>query len=48
MTGEEIITYIRENHLEDYTFVVQHETGEGYYDVRDLEVDEDCHEVTVV
>ena len=48
MTGEEIINYIRKNHLEDYTFVVQHETGDGYSDVRYLEIDEDYREVAVV
>lgn len=48
MTGEEIINYIKENHLENYTFIVQHETGEGYFDVMDLEIDENRQEVTVV
>ena len=47
MTGEEIIEYIRNNHLEDYTFIVSHETGESAYDVSEFSVDHDHKEVEI-
>lgn len=45
MTGEELITYIQSNHLEDYIFVVCHETGEGSYPI--METIEDHEQKTV-
>ena len=33
MTGIELITFIQNNHLEDYTFIVSHETGESAYPI---------------
>lgn len=47
MTGQEIIDFIKEHHLENYDFVVSHEIGEGAYSVYDLYIDEDKHEVEV-
>lgn len=48
MTGKEIIEYIKNNHLEDYTFVVSHEQGESAYDVMELCIDEIYREVEVI
>ena len=39
MTGRELIEYIQNNNLEDYTIEVCHETGESSYPIRDIEVD---------
>jgi len=39
MTGREFIEFIQNNHLEDYTVEVCHETGESSYPIRDIEVD---------
>ena len=48
MTGKEIIEYIENNRLEDYTFVVCHEQGESAYDVMELCIDEIHREVEVI
>lgn len=48
MTGEDLIEYIINNHLEDYTFVVSHEQGESAYDVMELRIDEIYREVEVI
>ena len=39
MTGRELIEFIQSNHLEDYTVMVCHETGESSHPIRDIEVD---------
>lgn len=39
MTGRELIEFIQNNCLEDYTFEVCHETGEASYPIRDFEID---------
>lgn len=36
MTGAELIAYIQNNRLEDYTFVVSHETGECAYPITEI------------
>lgn len=36
LTGAELIAYIQNNQLEDYTFVVSHETGEGAYSIKEV------------
>ena len=45
MTGTELIAYIQNNQLEDYTFIVRHETGEGAYPI--TEITENHNEGTV-
>ncbi len=47
MLGEEIIEFIKENHLEDYSFIVSHETGEGGYDVSEFIIDHNRREVEI-
>ncbi len=38
MTGTELIAYIQNNQLEDYTFIVSHETGEGAYPITEITI----------
>ena len=45
MTGTELIAYIQNNQLEDYTFIVRHEIGEGAYPI--TEITENHNEGTV-
>lgn len=45
LTGAELIAYIQNNQLEDYTFVVSHETDEGAYPI--METIENHNEKTV-
>ena len=39
MTGQELIEYITDNHLENYIVVVSHEVGESSYPAREIEMD---------
>lgn len=45
MTGSELIWIIEHNHLEDYDFIVSHNTGEGTYSIGEFEIIEDSKEV---
>lgn len=39
MTGQELIEYIINNHLENYIVVVSQEVGESSYPAREIEID---------
>lgn len=45
MTGSELIWIIQSNHLEDYDFVVSHDTGESAYSIQEFEIKENSKEV---
>ena len=45
MTGSELIWIIQSNHLEDYDFVVSHDTGESAHSIQEFEIIEDSKEV---
>lgn len=45
MTGQELIDYIREHHLEDYVIVVRHDTGSSAYPVYEIYIDETYKEI---
>lgn len=45
MTGEELIAYIQNHFLEDYTFTVQHETGGSAYPISEIYEDREQHTV---
>lgn len=48
MTGRELIEYIVNNHLEDYTIEVSHEIGESSYPVREVEVNNEEKTIEVI
>ena len=48
MTGQELIELIKNNHLEDYTIITSHETGEGSYPILDVYIDHAQRTVEVV
>ncbi len=48
MTGQELIDYIKDNHLEEYLIVVSHETGSGAYGVYEIEVDHEHKEIELI
>ena len=48
MTGQELIEFIQNNHLENYTVEVCHEIGESSYPVRDVETDHTLKTIEVV
>ena len=45
MTGSELIWIIESNNLEDYDFIISHDTGMSAYSINEFEIIEESKEV---
>lgn len=48
MTGQDLIEFIQNNHLEEYKVIVSHETGESAYEVMEVVPDHICKTIELI